>query len=300
MSSTLFNFHLTRALGNLGDNFHEARCGSEHCVDKKLVHIQHMLDWRPNSNVPQYILDIWSRVTLWVRIPSKKRTVQEIQTLVQDSLECEGFSVHSVEVDFNASQDKYYVRPVVSGTCESTKACVERLSNGRAGEVRLETDLFVWQRDNTTNEPLFNRSQSTRYRIRPLRQTCHKDDSRDRTDTLYRVVVLQPGDDATSNRSKTIPPHPQKSSHSHMGTRRSRALQIRRKSRSRTLRRIHSAVQENTQDTKTSSTVEDLGFTTVRRRKIRTAKTQTSYHRFATRHKILPLCRGGRLVSPVC
>lgn len=259
-----------------------------------------MIDWRPTINVPQHILDIWSRVTLWLRIPTKKRSEANIAKLVRESLEREGFSVASVAIDFNPAQDKYYVRPVVSGTCDSTRACVERLVKGRAGEVRLETDLFVWQRDNTTHEPLFNRAESTRYRIRALRQTRHKDDPGNRPGTLYRVVVLQPGDDATTDRPKTIPRNSQKSSRVHMGTRKSRALQVRRKGRTRTMRRVHASVQKGTQDTEASSTVKDLGFTPVRRRKIRTSKAQTSYRRFAPRHRVLPLCRGGRFVSPVC
>jgi len=136
------------------------------------------------------------------------------------------------------------------------------LVNGRAGEVRLETDLFVWQRDNTTQEPLFNRAESTRYRIRALRLKA------DRTDSLYRVVVLQPGDDAATNRSKTLPRNSQKS-RAEARTRKSRG-------RTRTMR------------------VEDLGFTPVRRRKIRTFKARNQFA------KVLPLCRGGRFVSPVC
>lgn len=259
-----------------------------------------MVDWRPNSNVPQYILDIWSSVTLWLRIPSKKRCVADIEKLVRDSLKREGFSVASVGIDFNAAQDKYYVRPVVSGTCDSTRACVERLANGRAGEVRLETDLFVWQRDNTTDEPLFNRSESTRYRIRSLRQTCGQDDSRDRPGALYRVVVLQPGDDAATDRSKAVPRNSQKSPRVRMDTRKTRALQVRRKGRTRTMRRVHSPLQKDSQNRETSTTAENFGFTTVRRRKLRASKAQTSYRRFTRGHRVLPLCRGGRFVSPVC
>ena len=99
-------------------------------------------------SVPEWLEDLWKRVTLWIRIPGKKRDPDHIKYIVRKSLTVQGFCVHHIHIDYNESQDKYYVRPVVSGTCKSTQACVDVLANTPAGEVRLETEVFVYQRDN--------------------------------------------------------------------------------------------------------------------------------------------------------
>ncbi len=134
--------------------------------------------------VPEWMQELWKRVILWIRIPKKNRPADHIEYIVRKSLTSEGFEVHAVDVDYNRSQDKYYVRPIISGTCKSTRECVEVLANGRAGEIRLDTGVFVYQRDNTCNEPLFDRLHCSRRRIRPLRQTCDGE--------LYSMVVLPP------------------------------------------------------------------------------------------------------------
>lgn len=249
---------------------------------------------------PKWLQQLWQRVTLWIRIPRKSRTPDHIEHVVRQSLTAQGFVVHAVDVDFNSGQDKYYIRPVVSGTCKSTEACVDVLNNCRAGEVRLDTDVFVYQRDNTCNEPLFDRVHSPRRRIQPLRQTRGEDDSRDGSAPLYRMVVLPPQGRRSSPSPEAVPRHAQKSSHGRVGTSVSRALPFRSGRWPRAVSRVYETVWEDSQDTATSGATRADGFTTVRRRNGHSSKRKMRYHRSSRRHTFLPLCGGRRLVSTVC
>ena len=249
---------------------------------------------------PEWMQQLWQRVTLWIRIPRKSRTPDHIERAVRNSLTAQGFVVHAVDVDFNRGQDKYYIRPVVSGTCRSTKACVEVLNNCCAGEVRLDTEVFVYQRDNTCNEPLFDRIHSPRRRIQPLRQTCGEDDPRDGSAPLYRMVVLPPQGRGGSPSPKAVPRHAQKSPHSRMGTRMSRALQLRGDSWPRAVSRVYEAVWKDSQDAAASGATRTDGFTAVHRRNGHSSKRKMRHRRSSRRHSFLPLCGGRRLVSAVC
>lgn len=250
--------------------------------------------------VPEWMQELWKRVILWIRIPKKNRSADHIEYIVRKSLTSEGFEVHAVDVDYNRSQDKYYVRPIISGTCKSTRECVEVLVNGRAGEIRLDTGVFVYQRDNTCNEPLFDRLHCSRRRIRPLRQTCNQNDSRNGSTPLYSMVVLPPDQPRAVSRSKTLSRHTQKSPHGHMGKGVSKSLPIRRRNRSRAMSGVHSAVWKNTQDAATYRTSGAYGSTSNGERNIYTKYRKMRHHRSSRRHTFLPLCGGRRLVSAVC
>ena len=106
-------------------------------------------------SVPEWLEDLWKRVTQWIRIPGRKRDVDHIKYIVRKSLTVQGFCVHHIHIDYNNVQDKYYVRPVVSGMCKSTQTCVEILANSPAGGILLETEVFVYQRDNTCDESYY-------------------------------------------------------------------------------------------------------------------------------------------------
>ena len=238
--------------------------------------------------VPEWMQELWKRVILWIRIPKKNRPADHIEYIVRKSLTSEGFEVHAVDVDYNRSQDKYYVRPIISGTCKSTREC---------GEIRLDTGVFVYQRDNTCNEPLFDRLHCSRRRIRPLRQTC---DVRNGSTPLYSMVVLPPDQPRGVSRSKTLSRHTQKSPHGHMGKGVSKSLPIRRRNRSRAMSGVHSAVWKNTQDAATYRTSGAYGSTSNGERNIYTKYRKMRHHRSSRRHTFLPLCGGRRLVSAVC
>lgn len=142
---------------------------------------------------PPFVRRIWDRVRLWIRIPRRGRTGGDVQALMRRVLAAEGFRVHRVHVDLNASQGKFYVRPEVSGATQSARACVEVLANRRPGEVRLDAGEFVFQRDNTVREALFDRRRSRRFRIRAT------------SGPRFDLTVLEPGCEDTSPRTVTSP-----------------------------------------------------------------------------------------------
>ena len=248
---------------------------------------------------PEWLQQLWQRVTLWIRIPRKSRTPDHIERVVRNSSSAQGFVVHAVDVDFNSGRDKYYIRPVVSGTCKSTKACVEVLNNCRAGEVRLDTEVFVYQRDNTCNEPLFDRIHSPRRRIQPLRQTCGENDPGDARLTLYRMVVLPP-----QGRGSSCSPKPYRATHKNHPT----AVWVRACPEHYNfavtvgleLCREYTGGMENSQDAAASGATRTDGFTAVRRRNGYSSKRKMRHRRSSRRHTFLPLCGSRRLVSAVC
>lgn len=126
-----------------------------------------------NPEPPNWLMNIWTQVQIWIRIPRKKRTADQVQSAVKKSLTREGFYVHRIHMDYNKSQRKFYVRPVISGRCNSTKKCVDILKRGLAGEVRLEAGDFVFQRDRINGEPIFNRKFLPRRRIRHAHGSIH-------------------------------------------------------------------------------------------------------------------------------
>ena len=130
-------------------------------------------------SIPQWLEDLWERVTLWIRIPARNRKSDQIKNIVYKSLDNMGFRVHHIHIDFNTCQDKYYVRPIISGTCKSTRTCVDILANSPAGEVRLETNIFVYQKDNTCDGRNNDRPGVKRH-IQPV------------SHNLYSMKVLQP------------------------------------------------------------------------------------------------------------
>ena len=250
--------------------------------------------------VPDWLKDLWTRVTLWIRVPPKNRTKETIERVIRKSLTRKGFAVHRVGIDYNASQNKFYVRPVISGTCKSTRACVEILVRGRAGEICLDTGVFVYQRDNTCDEPLFDRIHCERRRIKPLRQTCDQDDSGNRTAPLYSMVVLPPKGHAKRSSSKTVSSHAQEPPHGDLGARTPQSLPFCSDGWTRIVPRVHKEIRKSTQNTTAYRTTCSDGRGSKRRRDIHAARSQMRYHRSSGRRTLFPLCSGRRIVSAVC